>query len=123
MVTNFYPNSKLAISAYIFAKTVINLGHVINSIFFYGNGVFNACSNVSKSKNVIDLSKKWSYMYKTFNIKLYVCINSVKKRKLVSRNEKNYSLTKKKSLHKNFFFSGFGVFLKSIDSSDRFIQF
>ncbi|CAL4043909.1 Sulfurtransferase TusD [Buchnera aphidicola (Anoecia corni)] len=124
MVTSSIYSSQNSISSFIFSRTVLNLGHSIYSVFFYGDGIFNGVTT-SNMKNVhyINIEEEWKKIHDLHNVKLYLCINSLIQRGVVTKNADLGKEKNKKNISKAFSIVGFSRFLKSVKKSNRFMQF
>lgn len=60
-------------SAYHFAQAVIQRGHYINSIFFYGQGIYNANQHTSVPAEQLNLPQAWNKWAMAHQIPLHVC--------------------------------------------------
>ncbi|QFQ32684.1 sulfurtransferase complex subunit TusD [Buchnera aphidicola (Aphis fabae)] len=108
-------------TAFLFCKSLIKINHVLNSVFFYCDGVLNA-NIINKSPiDEFDLTNGWQKLHQKHNVKLYVCTSSALRRGIIEDN--TVSRFKRGNLAPFFQFSGLLELGNSIHISDRIIQF
>ncbi|UAJ65023.1 sulfurtransferase complex subunit TusD [Candidatus Schneideria nysicola] len=115
MVTGGVYGSQRSIHALQFSKALLKKQHLIKSIFFYQEGVYNAYQITSLDHNHIDLFNNWKALSKKYHIKLNVCISAAIRRGIIDK--------KKKDCYGNFIFSSLNTLIKDVLICDRFIQF
>lgn len=106
--------SQGAQSAYQFAKAVLNKGHSIFRIFFYRDGVFNACNSKTADQNIIKL---WQQLADLHGIELVICVAAAERRGILAELENegdNCSSLK---------ISGLGQLIEATQISDRVVVF
>ncbi|WP_343189050.1 sulfurtransferase complex subunit TusD [Buchnera aphidicola (Chaitoregma tattakana)] len=123
LVTGPIYGTQNSISSFLFVKSLIKKKHIVRSIFFYADGVYNANIMSSPNYNEIDLLKFWKKISIENNIILKLCIGSSIKRGLIIKN-----LVKKKGIltrnvDENFKSMGLLELSKDIILSDRVVQF
>jgi len=103
--------SPAAISAFQFAKTVLEGGHEIYRLFFFNDGVLHAIATNQSS----DLPKQWQTFIQEHKLDAILCSASAKKRGIDAK-------TGAEPLP-GFIISGLGQLIDSIENSDRIITF
>lgn len=108
-------------TAFLFCKSLIKMNHVLNSVFFYFDGVHNANIINTSPIDEFDLIKGWQTLNRKYNVQLYVCSTAALRRGIVGKN--TISIFKKGNLSNFFKLSGLLDFGNSMHISDRIIQF
>ncbi|QJC29625.1 sulfurtransferase complex subunit TusD [Enterobacteriaceae endosymbiont of Plateumaris pusilla] len=111
-------------SAYFFTNAVIKENHCIKNIFFYRDGVFNANKYIKLDDYKLNLINSWKYLSDKYNINLYFCISSARKRGIIMDNKSILKNQLSNDLIKNKFkIASLSILAKSILTCDRLIQF
>ncbi|QJC33800.1 sulfurtransferase complex subunit TusD [Enterobacteriaceae endosymbiont of Donacia provostii] len=121
-------NKQNSYSAYLFTKAVIKKKQVIKDIFFYSDGVFNSNKNIIFNEDEFNLISHWKKLNIQYNINLYICTTSLKRRGLIIDNDYNkenlLSYQKKYDIIDNTFkITTLSTFTKSVLTCDRLVQF
>ncbi|WP_422667572.1 sulfurtransferase complex subunit TusD [Buchnera aphidicola] len=123
LVTGSAYGTQNASSAFLFCKSIIKLNHILYSIFFYCDGVYNSNRMIQPAVDEFNLMQAWKMLNKKYNIKLYVCISSALRRGIIE-DKKNSGLDiEKGNIDTSFQVSGLIELADSIQKSDRTIQF
>ncbi|CAL4323972.1 sulfurtransferase complex subunit TusD [Buchnera aphidicola] len=122
LVTSSYSkeNSK---SALFFSQNLVENNHIIDSIFFYGDGVYNSNNMVYTIFDDFSLIKKWYDFSKDFSVNLNVCSSFAQDRGIISDEISKNMGFKHGNLHFGFRLTGLGHLITSIIKSDRLLQF
>ncbi|CAL4325823.1 Sulfurtransferase TusD [Buchnera aphidicola (Protaphis terricola)] len=122
LVTGSAYGTQNSSTAFLFSKSLITMGHILNSVFFYFDGVLNA-NYISQSPiDEFDLIKGWRSLNKKYNVQLYVCSSAALRRGIVE-DDNTSNILKKGNLSPCFQLSGLLELGNSINLSDRLIQF
>ncbi|QCI16753.1 sulfurtransferase complex subunit TusD [Buchnera aphidicola (Aphis craccivora)] len=121
LVTGAAYGTQNASTAFLFCKSLIKMNHVLNSVFFYCDGVLNANIINQPPIDEFNLITGWQKLYQKYSVKLYVCASAALRRGVVEDN--TLSRFTKGNIAPFFQLSGLLEFGNSINISDRIIQF
>ena len=110
-------------TAFEFAKAVLDEGHKIHRVFFYGDGVHNATSLSAPPRDERDLPNEWKQLAAKEKIDLVVCIAAALRRGLLNQQEAERYAKPAANLMEHFEISGLGQLLEATVVSDRIITF
>ncbi len=117
------PDTQAASTAYNFAQALLKAGHQIYRLFFYQDGVFNACSFNTPPQDEENLPASWQTLIQEYDLDAVVCVASALKRGIVNDAEaERYDLAAS-NLRKGFEISGLGQLIDGVIQSDRVINF
>ncbi|WWO98845.1 MAG: sulfurtransferase complex subunit TusD [Candidatus Dasytiphilus stammeri] len=124
LVTGPAYGTQNASSAYLFADQIVysNPNHYLDSIFFYGEGIYNANRFSYPAVDEFDLVRAWQKMNIEHGINLNVC-SSAAMRRGVGFFTNNKTLESINNLESGFNMSGLATLVKSILTCDRLVQF
>ncbi|ALD15456.1 sulfurtransferase [Buchnera aphidicola (Aphis glycines)] len=121
LVTGSAYGTQNSSTAFLFCESLIKMHHVLNSVFFYCDGVLNSNIINKTPSDEFDLIQGWQVLYQKHDVKLYVCTTAAERRGIV---EDNYTVHYKKgNLSPCFQLSGLLELGHAIYISDRIIQF
>lgn len=123
LVTGSVYGSQDALSAYHYTKMAIELGHKIQRVFFYNEGVHNASMLSSPASDEFDLHRAWVELANTHGLALDVCVAAALRRGVVDQTESNKMDLANHNLVPPFQLSGLGQLAESLITADRVIQF
>lgn len=127
----------------LFAQTLLNQGHELYRVFFYGDGVYNGASSPFSSSlersgstsgtaaSETTASDQWAALADSHNVDLVVCITAALERgvaieteleTLTADNQKQRK-TEITGIRDGFQISGLGQMVDAIANSDRTITF
>lgn len=112
-----------AATAFRFAKTALEAGHEIFRVFYYGDGVLVANSQIAPPQDEINLPEMWQALATQYDIDLVVCIAAAVKRGVLDDNEAKRYEKDGANLAAGFELSGLGQLAEAIALSDRVITF
>lgn len=116
-----------AYSAYQFAQALLQEGHSIHRLFFYGEGVHNLNAQAITPQGEFDLPNAWQALIKEHHIDSVVCIAAAVRRGLLDEKEKKRHQTHERVLSNNLLqgseLSGLGQLIEATSQSDRTITF
>ncbi len=99
-------------SAYYFAKALLNKGHKINCIFFYGDAVYTASKDSDYPSDEKPISFYWQELKLSSPLNLIVCMNAASKRGILKQN-----------ILPEFTLGTLGQFSEACSNSDKIITF
>jgi len=102
-------HSQGSITAYHFAKAVIEKGHRISHVFMFMDGVYHILQSKDFPTDELDICKRWRDLAKEHHIELSACINSVTKRGI--ENSSDFAIT------------SYSAFVNAALEADRVLQF
>lgn len=102
--------------AYQFAQSLLQTPHQLDTIFFYGDGVYNANQFTDPANDEFDLVRAWQALATQYNIKLAVCIAAAQRRGVIQADhDDNFAM--------HFQLTGLGELSEALSKCDRVIQF
>jgi len=117
------PNSQASSTAYNYAQALLKAEHQIYRLFFYQDGVFNACSFNIPPQDEEDLPANWQSLILEHNLDAVVCVASALKRGIVDSSEAERYDLPASNLRKGFEISGLGQLVDGVMKSDRVVNF
>jgi tRNA 2-thiouridine synthesizing protein D len=123
VVTGPAYGTQQASSAYQFALALLRRGHVLDSVFFYREGVTNANQLTSPAGDEFDLVRAWQKLAEQHQVALNVCAAAALRRGIVDRQEAQQANQPHFNLQPGFTLSGLAALAESALTSDRIIQF
>lgn len=117
------PDSQASSTALNYAQALLKSGHAIYRLFFYQDGVFNACSFNIPPQDEENLPARWQAFIQQHNIDAVVCVASALKRGIVNAAEAERYELPASNLRKGFEISGLGQLVDGLINSDRLINF
>lgn len=109
-----------ATSAWMFAKTLLNAGHQLDSVFFYQEGVTNANQLVSAASDEHALIDAWVKLSVENNVALNICVSAALRRGVTDMQKVG---AEKANLHAYFSLAGLGALAQVMLTCDRVVQF
>lgn len=116
-------SSQSAYSAYRFARTALALGHQIERVFFYQDGVHNATLLATPPQDELDLCQAWRQLKREHNLDLVVCVAAALRRGILNAAEASRHERPCANLPEEFELSGLGQLVEAVSLSDRFVTF
>jgi len=117
------PDSQSSSTALNYAQALLKGGHHIYRLFFYQDGVFNACSFNTPPQDDENLPASWQALIQEHNIDAVVCVASALKRGIVNATEAECYELPAGNLRNGFEISGLGQLIDGVIESDRVINF
>ncbi len=117
------PDSQSSSTALNYAKAVLKAGHHIYRLFFYQDGVFNACSFNTPSQDEENSSVNWQTLIQEHELDAVVCVASALKRGIVNAAEAERYELAASNLRQGFEISGLGQLIDGVIQSDRVVNF
>lgn len=116
-------SSEAAASALRFAKAVLEQGHELYRLFFFGDGVHNTSKLAVVAQDEVNLQKEWHELIQKHDLDSVICVSSAIKRGVVDQGEANrYELSCANS-YSSSEITGLGELIDATMHSDRVINF
>lgn len=123
VVTGPAYGTQQASSAYQFALALLNKGHILDSVFFYREGILNANQFTLPADDEFDLVKAWQKLAESHHVALNVCVAAALRRGVIDKQEAGQNGFNCYNLQQGFTLSGLGSLAEAMLTSDRVIQF
>lgn len=123
LVTGPAYGTQRASSAYLFAKRLTELGHRIECVFFYREGIHNANGFISPANDEFNLLQAWQILAKEHNFDMHICVSAAMRRGVIDENQAKILHVDHANLAPGFELSGLGSLAEAMLQSDRVIQF
>lgn len=111
------------LSAYHFAKAIVEQGHDIYRVFFYHDGVYTANSAMAPPQDEPDIRELWVAFAKHHQVDLVVCVAAALRRGMLDETEANRYEKTSSSLDETFSISGLGQLIDAGLNADRLVTF
>lgn len=118
-----------------FAQTLLEQGHELYRVFFYGDGVLTCADGTLESHSAqrnFSTGTQWAAMAHKHDLDLVVCVTAALERGVVIEDQQNHSTSGKqqppskpeiRGILDGFQLSGLGQLVDTIANSDRTITF
>jgi len=110
-------------SAYRFARELIEEGHTLYRVFFFGDGVHHGSALNCPAAGDLDLPGLWQALAQTHGVDLVTCVSSALRRGIIDEQQAQRHGMKHASLRSGFELSGLGQLVEASIRSDRLIDF
>ena len=110
-------------TAFEFAKTLLSLGHTIERVFFYQQGVHTASSLRITPQDEWDLTQAWQTLAQAHNVELGVCIAAALQAGILDSKEASRYQKDNASLANGFELVGLGQLAAASATCDRLVSF
>lgn len=117
------PTSAAALNAYRFAEALIQCGHQIERLFFYGDGVLTANCLNCPAQDEFHLYEAWEALICTNKLSAIVCIASAIRRGLLDEEEAARYRKPCANLQRPFVLGGLGELVEGSSKADRLLTF
>lgn len=114
------PSSRRAL---LFAQAALAGGHEIVRLFFYQDGVYNACASVVTPQDEQDLPQQWRTFVSDHQLDGVVCIAAALRRGVLDEEEARRYQRSAASVEAPWSLSGLGQLHDAIQDADRLICF
>ncbi|PBJ24119.1 putative sulfurtransferase DsrE [Pseudomonas ogarae] len=114
------PSSRRAL---LFAQAALAGGHEIVRLFFYQDGVYNACASVVTPQDEQDLPQQWRTFVSDNQLDGVVCIAAALRRGVLNKEEAQRYQRSAASVEAPWALSGLGQLHDAIQDADRLICF
>lgn len=116
-------SSEAAATALRFTKTLLDQGHELYRLFFFGDGVHNASRLTVVAQDDQNIQQEWDALIKTHELDSVICVSSAIKRGIVDNTEsKRYELNAV-SAYDSSEIAGLGQLIDATLHSDRVVNF
>ncbi len=116
-------SSQAASTAYRFTREVLNQGHEIYRLFFFGDGVHNANRLAITPQDEPNLQQQWDKLIRDCELDSVICVSSAIKRGVIdAREAERYGLDSHSSLSSSEI-AGLGQLVDAALNSDRVVNF
>lgn len=116
-------SSQAAASALKFAKTVLDQGHELYRLFFFGDGVHNANSLSIVAQDDRNLQQQWHELIKKYDLDSVICVSSAIKRGIIDERESQRYELNAVSAYDSSEIAGLGQLIDATLHSDRVVNF
>lgn len=116
-------SSQASLSALKFAEALLENGHSLYRVFFYGDGVHNSTQLLSPPQDETDLHLRWCKLASEQDLDLVVCIAAALRRGILDDKESQRYNKNAHNLGEPFELSGLGQLVDACVNSDRVITF
>lgn len=123
LVTGPAYGTQHAKSALLFARELLLVGHQIESIFFYREGVLNANEFVTSTSDEFDLVRAWKDLHDKKSVSLKICITAAMRRGIINKEESIRLKLSGYNLQSGFKLSSLLELATATLMCDRVIQF
>lgn len=123
MVTGPAYGTQQASSALLFARAVLAEGHILDSIFFYREGVSNANQLTSPASDEVDLVRAWQALHQQHNVALHICVAAALRRGVTDAEQAQVQELSEGNLQSGFMLTGLGALAEAALTADRVVQF
>ncbi|GIB52312.1 TPA: sulfurtransferase complex subunit TusD [Vibrio cholerae] len=110
-------------NAYLFAKALIEKGHILKSVFFYQDGVLNGSSTHVPANDEFNLLQGWQSLAQSHQVQLETCVAAALRRGVVSEQEASQHGLASDNLAAHFTQAGLGSLAQALLEQDRVVQF
>lgn len=110
-------------SAWHFIQAAIASGHEVYRVFFYHDGIFNACRDSRPPGDERDIVKRWATLQVEKDVDLVVCVSSAQRRGLLEKTVAKKVGGYDNALSDGFRIAGLGLLMEAVIESDRHITF
>lgn len=117
------PGTQSSSTALNFARAVLDSGNSIYRLFFFQDGVFNACSFNIPPQDEENLPAAWQQLIQENKLDAVVCVASALKRGIVNADEADRYELPAGNLRQGFEISGLGQLIDGAINADRLINF
>lgn len=115
--------TEAAASAYRFTAALLEQGHQIYRLFFFGDGVHNASKLTVVAQDDVNWQHQWNQLIEMHNLDSVVCVSSAIKRGIIDDTESSRYELEVSSLAASSEISGLGQLIDASIHSDRVINF
>ena len=110
-------------SAWNFAMSALSSGHEIYRVFFYNDGIYNACRDARPPGDERNIVERWTKLNAVHDIDLVVCVSSAQRRGLLETSVAEKVDGYQHALADGFRIAGLGLWMEGVIESDRHIIF
>lgn len=123
MVTGPAYGTQQASSALLFARALLAEGHILDSIFFYREGIYNANVLTSPASDEVDMVRAWQVLHQQHNVALHICVAAALRRGVTDAEQAEAEGQSLSNLQPGFTLTGLGALAEAVLTADRVVQF
>ena len=124
LLINAAPQSgEAAKSALRFAEALLKMGHHIERLFFYGDGVMNASNLTVMPQDETNLPAAWNALIEANDLSSVVCVSSAIRRGIVDSAEAQRHELPASSCYTSSEIGGLGQLIEALSNCDRTLSF
>ena len=124
LLINAAPQSgEAANSALRFAGTLLEMGHHIERLFFYGDGVINSSNLTVMPQDETNLPAVWNALIEENGLSSVVCVSSAIRRGIVDSAEARRHELPASSCYTSSEIGGLGQLIEALSNCDRTLSF
>lgn len=116
-------SSESAASALRFAKAVLEQGHELYRLFFFGDGVHNTSKLAVVAQDEVNLQREWHELIKENGLDSVICVSSAIKRGVIDQAETDRHQLNCASAYSSSEIAGLGQLIDATMQSDRVVNF
>ena len=116
-------STEAAASALRFAESLIQQGHELYRLFFFGDGVHNASKLTVVAQDEINLQLQWSKLIEEHDIESVICVSSALRRGVLDQTEADRHGLGAASAYESSEVAGLGQLVDASLHSDRVVNF
>jgi len=116
-------SSESAATALRFAQSLIQQGHELYRLFFFGDGVHNASKLTVVAQDEINLQQQWNELIEEHDIDSVICVSSALRRGVLDQTEADRHELSTASAYESSKLAGLGQLIDATRHSDRVVNF
>lgn len=116
-------SSESAGTALRFAKSLIEQGHELYRLFFFGDGVHNTSKLTVVAQDELNLQQQWNELIQEHSIDSVICVSSALRRGVLNQTEADRHERGMASAFESSEVAGLGQLIDATLNSDRVINF
>jgi tRNA 2-thiouridine synthesizing protein D len=116
-------SAESAATALRFAQSLIQQGHELYRLFFFGDGVHNASKLTVVAQDEINLQQQWSKLIEDHDIDSVICVSSALRRGVLDQTEADRHELGTASAYESSEVAGLGQLVDAALYSDRVVNF
>ena len=116
-------STESAATALRFAQSLIQQGHELYRLFFFGDGVHNASKLTVVAQDEINLQQQWSELIREHDIDSVICVSSALRRGVLDQTEADRHELGTASAYESSNLAGLGQLIDATLHSDRVVNF
>jgi|TARA_B110000263_G_C15173654_1_gene448127 tRNA 2-thiouridine synthesizing protein D len=116
-------SAESAATALRFAQSLIEQGHELYRLFFFGDGVHNASKLTVVAQDEINLQQQWSKLIEEHDIDSVICVSSALRRGVLDQTEADRHELGTASAYESSEVAGLGQLVDAAMYSDRVVNF
>ncbi|NWC63588.1 sulfurtransferase complex subunit TusD [Cedecea sp. P7760] len=123
MVTGPAYGTQQASSALLFARALLAEGHMLESVFFYREGIYNANQLTAPANDEVDLVREWQSLSSQHGVALHICVAAALRRGVTDEEQAKSLGLHVSNLQPGFTLSGLGALAEAALTCERMVQF